>query len=215
MGIADSAVRMALSRMVAAGDLVRTDSTYTLAPRLVERQRRQDEALTRPGGRWDGRWQVAVVTTTGSDAPTRAHLRSTFGSARFGPVRDGVWARPNNLRWQPPADVAAGMIVMDAEIDATAAGELASSIFDLSTWSRRGFDLLERRDDAGPLKHQVTVAAAIVRHLTTDPLLPQEIEPAAWPADELRASYAAFRDELIAVRGSVLTTVSDTAIRAG
>ncbi len=51
-----STLRAALSRMVAAGDLRRTDNGYRLSDRLLERQRRQDESVqprTRP---WDGDW---------------------------------------------------------------------------------------------------------------------------------------------------------------
>ena len=47
-------VRVALTRMVGAGDLVRSADGYRLSDRLLARQRRQDDAIdphTRP---WDG-----------------------------------------------------------------------------------------------------------------------------------------------------------------
>ena len=34
-------------------------------------------------------------------------------------------------------------------------------------------------------------AAALLRHLRTDPLLPAELLPTPWPADQLRERYAA------------------------
>ena len=43
-------------------------------------------------------------------------------------------------------------------------------------------------------------AAAIVRHLLTDPVLPDELLPDEWPGAALRASYTDFAAELVARR---------------
>ena len=59
-GIADATLRVALTRMVANGDLERTDGTYRLSSRMLERQRRQDEALD-PARAWDGTWETVVT----------------------------------------------------------------------------------------------------------------------------------------------------------
>ena len=45
-GVAEGAVRVALGRMVADGELLVADRTYRLSERLVARQRRQDEACS-------------------------------------------------------------------------------------------------------------------------------------------------------------------------
>src|SRR5205823_3496664 len=42
--IREPTVRVALTRMVSAGDLVRSDDGYRLSDRLLARQRRQDDA---------------------------------------------------------------------------------------------------------------------------------------------------------------------------
>ena len=61
-GIAENATRTALSRMVAAGELVAVDGTYALTGRLLERQTRQD-ASRRPVARggeaavWMAAWR--------------------------------------------------------------------------------------------------------------------------------------------------------------
>jgi phenylacetic acid degradation operon negative regulatory protein len=39
------------------------------------------------------------------------------------------------------------------------------------------------------------VAAATVRHILHDPLLPEELLPADWPGQRLRDSYTAFKTE--------------------
>ena len=57
--IREPTLRVALTRMVGAGDLVRSEDGYRLSDRLLARQRRQDDALnpqreagTAPGRRW-------------------------------------------------------------------------------------------------------------------------------------------------------------------
>jgi phenylacetic acid degradation operon negative regulatory protein len=44
------------------------------------------------------------------------------------------------------------------------------------------------------------VAAAMVRHLLADPVLPGELLPVRWPGDRLRSSYNEFAAELTARR---------------
>lgn len=47
-GIKDATLRVALTRMVAAGDLIRSADGYRLSKRLLARQRRQDQAIHPP-----------------------------------------------------------------------------------------------------------------------------------------------------------------------
>ena len=68
----DGTVRTALSRMVAAGDLVNVDGTYRLAGRLVERQAQQDAGRHDPPTDWDGSWWTVAVV---SDRRTMAERR--------------------------------------------------------------------------------------------------------------------------------------------
>ena len=49
-----------------------------------------------------------------------------------------------------------------------------------------------------------TAAAAVVRHLLTDPVLPEELLPDRWPGDPLRAAYQNFAAELTARRDEEL-----------
>ena len=56
-------VRVALTRMVSAGDLVRSADGYRLSDRLLARQRRQDAALDPRTRGWDGSWTAVVVTS--------------------------------------------------------------------------------------------------------------------------------------------------------
>src|ERR1700739_2552562 len=83
-GIKESTLRVALTRMVSAGDLVRSADGYRLADRLLARQRRQDDAMRPQLRPWRGDWTTLIVTSIGTDARTRAALRTTLHQKRFG-----------------------------------------------------------------------------------------------------------------------------------
>ena len=99
--IKEPTLRVALTRMVSAGDLVRSEDGYRLSDRLLARQRRQDDAINPQLRSWDGTWTTLVITSIGIDARTRAALRTTLQQSRFGELREGVWLRPDNLEAHP------------------------------------------------------------------------------------------------------------------
>ncbi|MEZ5267886.1 MAG: hypothetical protein R2789_04705 [Microthrixaceae bacterium] len=69
-GLAEGTVRTALSRMTAAGELVREDSgRYALAGHLIQRQAHQQLSRQPDFGVWNGSWQMRVVEL-GSRAPS-------------------------------------------------------------------------------------------------------------------------------------------------
>jgi phenylacetic acid degradation operon negative regulatory protein len=199
VAINQSAVRAALTRMVASGDLLRAKGTYTLSDRLLERQQRQDDAMEVPAGPWDGVWLVAAVVSVGKDPASRLHLRRSMLAAHFGELREGVWMRPDNLGWRPPADIAGDLETMRARPDHRAS-DLAHRMFAPHRWAATGRDLLGHAERAATLHDRLTAVATIVRHLTHDPLLPEELLPPDWPGAALRASYDAFREDLIEER---------------
>jgi phenylacetic acid degradation operon negative regulatory protein len=193
--INDSAVRAALTRMVAAGDLHRENGVYTLSERLVERQHRQDEAMRVPTGEWHGTWHVAVVVSVGKDPASRLHLRRSMTADHFGELREGVWMRPDNLDWHPAPDIAGDLELMRARPDHHA-GDLTYRLFAPHRWAATGRDLLTHAEHATTPHDKLTAVATIVRHLTHDPLLPRELLPSDWPGGALRRTYDAFREEL-------------------
>ncbi|MCT7658238.1 PaaX family transcriptional regulator C-terminal domain-containing protein [Mycobacterium deserti] len=192
--IREPTVRVALTRMVSAGDLVRSRDGYRLSDRLLARQKRQDAAIN-PGVRpWDGTWTTLVITSVGVDARSRAALRSTLQDNRFGELREGVWLRPDNLDTELPADVANRVRVLHAR-DGNSA-ELAAELWDLQAWARAGHTLLGEMASAADVPGRFVTAAGMVRHLLTDPVLPAELLPADWPGDMLRGAYTDFAAEL-------------------
>lgn len=198
-GISEGAARVALSRMVSGGELTADDGVYRLSgARLLERQARQTESRRAETGGWGGRWMLAVVTAERREAADRAELRERLTVARLAELREGVWARPDNLQVEWPAVVLEHCtIVTDASIDQS----LVAHLWDLDAWSARAESL--RRDMSGlmrPLDRRDTSAlapgfvtsAAVLRHLQADPLLPIALLPARWPGDALRDEYDEF-----------------------
>jgi len=193
-GINPNRARVALSRMVAAGEAT-TDGSgrYRLAGRLLERRDRQEHSRLGRAGRWDGTWHLVVVTAAGSPADRRTARRRRLQLARLAERREGVWLRPANLplRPDPAGDDDLEQFRAEPDDDPVA---LAGALWDLGAWAEGARSLvarLEARPTRGPddLADGFTLSASVLRHLQADPLLPDDLLPADWPGDELRASY--------------------------
>jgi phenylacetic acid degradation operon negative regulatory protein len=199
--IREPTVRVALTRMVSAGDLVRSEDGYRLSDRLLARQRRQDDAINPRLRKWDGTWTALVITSVGIDARTRAALRTTLQDNRFGELREGVWLRPDNLDVKLTRDVLGRGRVMHTRDDDPA--DLAARLWDLPGWARIGHELLDEIAAATDIPGRFVAAAGMVRHLLTDPVLPDELLPCHWPGAALREAYTNFAAELDARRDGV------------
>ncbi len=201
-GVSGATLRVALSRMVGAGDLVTQDASYRLSDRLLVRQERQDRELdptTRP---WDGAWHQVVVTTGGREAGRRQELRRELLDARLAELREGVWLRPDNLTrpgWSAATRADTTTLLCHPEEDPSG---LAARLWPLDAWQAQATRLLRALREASEPATRITVAAAAVRHLRTDPLLPDEVLPTDWAGPALRAAYADYRAELAGLLGS-------------
>jgi phenylacetic acid degradation operon negative regulatory protein len=191
-GISENRVRVALSRMVAAGEATSDGGTYRLAGALAARQWRQSASRSGATAPYDGRWWLAVVTTAGSAPEVRQARRAALAYARLAELREGVWMRPANVAVDLPAELGADVEVMRAEpVDPRA---LARRLWDLPAWSVRARALLadlQALPPEGPadLAPGFELSAAVLRHLQADPLLPDELVPDGWPGHRLRAAY--------------------------
>lgn len=210
LGVTPGTARVAISRMVAAGELEPTGDGYRLAGHLLERRARQDISRSGAPGRWSGRWRTAIVAGEARAAADRHELRRAMHALRHAELREGVWLRPDNLpsatlSW---ADAVVGRqtTVLIGEIDEDAT--LAARLWDLDGWAIGATTLvaelapLQARldgEDATALADSFVLAAAVVRHLQADPLLPAELLPAAWPGDELRRHQQRFDGSFRAV----------------
>jgi phenylacetic acid degradation operon negative regulatory protein len=201
-GIAEGTTRVALSRMVAAGELRTTDGVYELAGRVRSRQETQDWALAPDLRPWDGRWVIHVVTADARSAADRAALREAAAKLRLAEQREAVWVRPDNLPDAASSPEARAVIARQCSswrgVPDGDAVETVGHLFRVHDWARearrlaahlRGcLDQLDGDDERALADGFVAGAAALV-HLRVDPLLPAELLPADWPGQELRSTY--------------------------
>src|SRR3954449_13302158 len=138
-GIREPTLRVALTRMVGAGDLVRSADGYRLSDRLLARQLRQDDALDPKLRRWNGIWTTLVITAVGTDAKARAALRTTLHDKRFAELREGVWMRPANLDLELTDEQRARVRVLYARDDDPAG--LVAALWDVPGWALTGHRL--------------------------------------------------------------------------
>ncbi len=87
---------------------------------------------------------------------------------------------------------------------------LTARLWDLPGWTDTGARLLTALDEPRPPVERLAVAAALVRHLRTDPALSPELRPSGWNAPRLVEAYAAYQTELAASLGRP-SPVRDTA----
>ncbi|POX46333.1 PaaX domain-containing protein, C- domain protein [Streptomyces sp. Ru71] len=200
-GVGGSTLRAALSRMTAAGDLRRTGTGYRIGERLLERQRRQDDAVRPRTRAWDGDWEMVVITATGRGPAERADLRTRLTGLRLAELREGVWLRPANLDRPLPAGLTEVAQSYTARPDRPAR-ELAALLWPLDAWSVTAHELLAHAAAAERPADRLTAFAAVVRHLLADPVLPPELLPAHWPGPALRTAYAAYQAGLASSVGS-------------
>jgi phenylacetic acid degradation operon negative regulatory protein len=207
-GISDGAARTCLWRMVSNGELTGDGGSYALAGRLLERRQRVDEASRINEAavpRWDGTWELAVVSLDRRSAADRLELRKAAVALHLAELREGVWIRPENLDLQRLPTSRAVLDLQCTQFHNAAtdiAADKVRSLFSLDGWT----------DDAGALIEAMTVALntsksddstesvtcefalsiAVVRHLQLDPLLPVELIPDHWPGNTLRNTYRRF-----------------------
>lgn len=201
-GVAANTIRVALSRMVANGDLHLDDSAYRLAPRHLERQRHTDAMMNPTRATDNDAWRMIVLTGTGRSATARAQTRDDLRTRRFAELREGVWLRPDNL--------VIGLELDDVEHTALRCSPesprlLAARLWDLETWHAEAAMVLDCLNSSEPMT-SLRAAAAAIRLLMTDPALPAALLPDGWPAADLSAEYQTFRRRIAA-----LTSPGETA----
>lgn len=195
-GISPATMRVALTRLVQTGDLVSEQAVYALSPRHLERHRLQELELDPVRLPWDGTWETVVVTSSGRDASARAELRRRLTKRRLVMLREGVWMRPDNL----PRDDAAEPDTLRLMARPDDPAVLTARLWDLGRWADTGTSLLDVTSNGDTFADRFTAAAALVRHLRTDPALPDDLLPDDWPAPAMRQGYEDFRTEIKRLR---------------
>ncbi len=199
-GTADGTARVALSRMVRAGELTNDAGSYELAGRIRARVDDQRFALA-PVLVADAEataWWMELVQATARAAVDRVALRTAMRHSGFAERREGVWLRPANLDRDRLGVVARQCERMRVYPDSPEV--LADQLFAPRAWGaharslRRELDAARRRlDDTDRLALAFTCGTRVAAHLRADPLLPPSLCRDADRGDALRAEYVAFQ----------------------
>jgi phenylacetic acid degradation operon negative regulatory protein len=205
-GINEGTARTALSRMVERGELASADGVYELVGRVRRRQPAQDWSLAPELDDWNGDWLLGVVSAGARSADDRSALRDAVRRLRMAELREGVWARPDNLpRGAAPVDAWKAADAQCAwwrsrpDADPVA---LANRLFDPSAWAGRARSLTRRLEastvaldpeQGDRIADAFVVGAAALAHVRSDPLLPAELCGPGWPGAALRSAYGEYQ----------------------
>jgi phenylacetic acid degradation operon negative regulatory protein len=205
-GIAGGTARVALSRMVAHGELTTADGFYELAGGLRRRRREQEWSLAPSLVPWSGTWRMAAVAPVARSASERQALRGAMVHLRCAELREGLWVRPDNL--PDEANPAEARSIAAAQCEWwTGQPEadplvLTERLFAPTTWAGRADELVHRlgdvtgrlrAGDAGLEASAFLTGAAPLVHVRADPLLPDALLPSGWPGTALRSAYQDYR----------------------
>ncbi|NNN21383.1 MAG: PaaX domain-containing protein, C- domain protein [Acidimicrobiales bacterium] len=200
-GISEGTTRTALSRMTSAGEISSEDGWYELsAERHLIRQRLQIEGRHGPTKEWlNDFWIQAVVTADRRSATDRAELRAKMSGLHMGELREGVWIRPDNLEFGNLLEhlhlTWFKVLPLDSPVD------LVSKMWNLKGWDDKAASLIVRllnqlpklnAEDKLSMRNGFELSAEVLRHLKSDPLLPQALLPNSWRGDVLRSTYDSF-----------------------
>jgi len=193
--LADGTVRTALSRMVAAGDLVNDSGIYRLAGRLVERQAQQDAGRHDPPSQWDGTWWTVAVVSDRRTMTERREFRTRATGSRLGELRPDLWLRPANIAIAtdlPDVVITRGPLITGSP------RELVGRLWDLDELQHR-CEIHRNALDRAAVQLQSGVDRALAeafvalagaqQFLRVEPQLPTELAPDVAGAT-LRSRYA-------------------------
>jgi len=195
-GVTAGAMRTALSRMVACGEVDLSEGRYTLGDRLRERQSAQNAARRAAPGAWDGSWWIAVVDVKGRPLSDRRAFRESMRHHRMGELRPDTWLRPANVDGPPPTD---DILLSRGRLVDRDGPDLVGRLWDLDALAATGARLLPlveqadawlADDDPTVLPDTFMVSVAVARFLLCEPQLPAKLVRRDTHGEELRAAYA-------------------------
>jgi phenylacetic acid degradation operon negative regulatory protein len=219
--IAPPAVRTAVSRMVRQGWLtpvaLPSGPGYALTPRGVTRLDDATARVYRPAVTdWNGRWHLLVLARV-PDRTSRERLRAGLAFLGYAPTSDGTWIAPRPSGELDGLLAAEGVRAerFDAVYDGDAA-ELVRRAWDLDAlgraymrWNQEAVQLVAESAAAaaatadGPAADEAAFAlrSALLhewrKFLFTDPGLPRQLLPEAWPGDRAAAYFRAEAERLL------------------
>jgi phenylacetic acid degradation operon negative regulatory protein len=195
-GISEGTARTALSRLTSDGDVIASGGMYHLSPRLLQRQWDQDSSLRPRTRSWRGLWEIAVLIP--GSGPEKASPAADLTKLRMAELRPGVWVRPDNLirDWPDAVHERALRFSGRGDLGGRRPADVVAHLWDLRSWTSDADALVAAMDATAELAERFVIAAAMVRHLRSDPILPTQLQPEDWAGGRLRAAYDRYRREL-------------------
>ncbi|WP_432542666.1 PaaX family transcriptional regulator [Kineococcus sp. SYSU DK002] len=216
-GLPDQPVRLAIRRLVAAGDVVQDGrgraGTLTLTDagraRLTRDRVAVDLALAQDAGHapWDRTWRLIAVSVEETARAVRDTLRRNLIAVGAAPVSTGLYVSPHDLADLVGATDHRHFVLATATALRVHGHDDPHRIAE-DLWPARPVDerydaladLLDTPAHPDPLVQQLRLAEGLERALRDDPLIPPELRPRPWRPAELRrrwaAAWAALADEL-------------------
>ncbi len=210
LGLSESAARAAILRLRRHGWLSSTrhgrQTHYAPAPAILSHQQRLRDHFIAPTPPWEGAFHGLLYEIPERDRAFRDRLRRSARLLGYAPLRAGLLVAPTDrsaqlqplLRNPPPK---ARLLPLSIKLAQRDSRRLARDLWALDALAddyrthtealRRAVLKAERSPLAGPRALRAFAAAMqpIYQAIANDPLVPQELLPADWPAPELSAAF--------------------------
>ncbi|MGW5879092.1 PaaX family transcriptional regulator [Nocardiopsis terrae] len=211
--LADQPVRLALRRMVGAGEVLQSGRGRRGTVRLTERGRARLErdraalvlAEQQDTGRgsWDGVWRLTAVSLPESERSQRDALRRRLTELGAAPVSTGLYLSPHDLLEMLDDGAAnhlvhaeAGRVEVRGVTDPLEVTELLWPAAPVIDGYRPLEELIDRvatasceAEAARARVLQLRLADALEKAMRQDPLVPPELRPAPWPPSRIRQRW--------------------------
>ncbi|WP_017581175.1 hypothetical protein [Nocardiopsis valliformis] len=221
--LADQPVRLALRRMVGAGEVLQTGRGRRGAVRLTETGRARlerdraalvlAEAQDRGRTSWDGLWRLTAVSLPESQRSRRDALRRRLTELGAAPVSTGLYLSPHDLLAMLDRDATdhlvhaeAGRVEVRGVTDPLEVTELlwpAAPVIDGYLALEETVDRLTAASNEADATRvrilQLRLADALETAMRRDPLIPPELRPTPWPPSRIRQGWRSAWRELVSL----------------
>ncbi|WP_435744163.1 PaaX family transcriptional regulator [Microbacterium sp. PMB16] len=215
-GVEDQPIRLAIRRLVAAGEVIQRGRGRggSLGVTDAGRGRLQRDrysvalAFAQDAGAlpWDGRWRLTAVSVPERERAVRDVLRRELSDLGAVAISTGLYVSPHDLR--DALQTEAGQYLSTATCDdLDVHGENDPRLIAEALWPGApvidAYSHIERAlaDDDNDLSspgvvRQLRLAEALERAMRDDPLLPVELREGPWAPTRIRAAWAQRWDAL-------------------
>ncbi len=209
-GVEDQPVRLAIRRLIAAGDVAQhgrgragTLGLTSAGHRRLQRDRHSFAlAFAQDAGEapWDGRWCLIAVSVPERERSVRDALRRELAELGAVAISTSLYVSPHDLRDALRVDVGSYLSTATSDDlkvrDATEPQAIAEALWPRDAIVRNYAAVAEALREDGTdtstpgVVRQLRLADALERAMRDDPLIPLELRESPWTPTLLRAAWA-------------------------